>query len=144
MYHCHYSHIWLLCASLTNSLTHLHRYSYCLVRMLGVLERGGLILGCDWGTDVHMNDMPLYVHSDSAKRRLEAYIPACGGHSRGVVIAGKSTQRPPPSTMSSNGSSKDGPVHVVVLQHGFQGSSHDMKIMRNALFVEFPTSLVGI
>jgi hypothetical protein len=34
------------------------------------------------------------------------------------------------------------PVHLIVLQHGFQGTGFDMRLIRNALHMEFPQYLV--
>ena len=34
------------------------------------------------------------------------------------------------------------PTHLIILQHGFQGSGFDMRLIRNALHVEFPHYLV--
>lgn len=34
------------------------------------------------------------------------------------------------------------PVHLIILQHGFQGTSFDMRLIRNALHIEFPHFMV--
>jgi hypothetical protein len=36
------------------------------------------------------------------------------------------------------------PVHLIILQHGFQGTGFDMRLIRNALHMEFPQYLVPL
>ena len=37
-----------------------------------------------------------------------------------------------------DGKDSDGPVHLIVLQHGFLGCSYDMRLLQNAMKVELP------
>lgn len=39
----------------------------------------------------------------------------------------------------SNKKRLDDDLHLVVLQHGFQGSSYDMRMLKNTLLAEFPS-----
>jgi hypothetical protein len=93
------------------------------------MERGGLIIGCNY--DIHMDDMHRYVHSNTAHARLPTVVPT----RRTVAVESVNSGR-------SGVVEEVAMVHVVVLQHGFQGCSHDMKHLRNAITVEFPNFLV--
>lgn len=79
-----------------------------------ILERGGPFRS--YSSDIHMNSLSLVWNPSSSS----THTPSSQGYD-----------------------SSSAPVHLIVLQHGFQGTGFDMRLIRNALHVEFPHYLVS-
>lgn len=83
-----------------------------------LLERGGLFHG--YSSDLHMNSLTKIWNFTSTSDCYSSYDP-CLSFEQSTT-----------------------PVHLIILQHGFQGTSYDMRLIRNALHMEFPHYLVSV
>lgn len=83
-------------------------------------ERGGVLKS--YSCDIHMNSLSNVWNPSSINVGYTGFDPCLSS----FQLVDHSSQ----------------PVHLIVLQHGFQGSSFDMRLIRNTLHVEFPHYLV--
>jgi hypothetical protein len=81
-------------------------------------ERGGLLHS--YSCDIHMNSLPNVWHLSSSQQSYTSFDPC----------------------LSSYQLASPSPTHLFILQHGFQGTGFDMRLIRNALHMEFPDALV--
>lgn len=83
------------------------------------LERGGVFKA--YSCDVHMNSLENVWSFSSANQSYDSFDPCLSSF--------QLTHTSPP-------------FHLVILQHGFQGTAFDMRLIRNALHMEFPEYMV--
>lgn len=83
------------------------------------LERGGVFKA--YPCDVHMNSLANIWNKNSATQSYDSFDPCLSSF--------QLDQTSPP-------------FHLVILQHGFQGTAFDMRLIRNALHMEFPNYMV--
>jgi hypothetical protein len=87
-----------------------------------ILERGGPFRS--YSCDLHMNSLSHVWNPSSLTQNLKGYEPGISS----FQLSDSATA----------------PIHLIVLQHGFQGTGFDMRLIRNALHVEFPHYLVQL
>lgn len=67
---------------------------------------------------------------------IEEFCILDRNHSNGAEIFGASS-----NLFSRDGRRRENSNHLIILVHGFQGSSSDMRIIKNMLYVNFPNNL---
>jgi hypothetical protein len=85
-------------------------------------ERGGLLHS--YSCDIHMKSLANVWHLSSSHQGYSGFDPCLSSY--------------------RISSASPSPAHLIILQHGFQGTAFDMRLIRNALHMEFPDALVTL